>query len=56
MDSMDFLMWQEFFDPDSQYECPDCGTLFGDDCVTRSEDDESHVYECPGCGCSGIVE
>ena len=53
---MSFFLWDEFFNPDTQYECPDCGSRFGQGCVAWSEDDGGNIYECPGCGCSGIVE
>jgi hypothetical protein len=55
-DPMDFFLWDEFFNPGTQYECPDCGSRFGPDCVAWSEEEGIHIYECPGCGCSGIVE
>jgi len=56
MDPMDYFLWQEFIDPEMEYECPSCGTLFGSDSVGWSEEDECVVYGCPGCGLSGIVE
>jgi hypothetical protein len=28
---MDFLLWEEFIDPARRFECPYCGTLFGDE-------------------------
>ena len=56
MEPMDYFLWQEFIDPEMEYECRNCGTLFGSACMAWSEDDECVVYECPGCGFSGIVE
>ena len=53
---MDYFLWQECIDPETKYECQNCGTLFGSDCVAWSDEDRGVVYECPGCGCSGIVE
>ena len=55
-DPMDFFLWDEFFNPDTQFECPSCGFHFGPGCVAWSEEEGTHVYECPACGCSGIVE
>lgn len=56
MDPMDYILWQEFIDPEMEYECRNCGTLFGSACVAWSDEDECVVYECPGCGLSGIIE
>lgn len=55
-DPMDFFLWDEFFDPETQYECPDCGCRFGPGCVAWCGEKGSHIYECPCCGLSGVVE
>ena len=52
-DPMDFFLWEEFIDTDSEYECPHCGRMFGAECVAWCEENACPMYECPGCGCSG---
>jgi len=55
MDPADYFIWQEFLDPGMEYECPSCGTPFGEENVA-SDEHGSRLYECPGCGRSGRIE
>ena len=53
MDPDEYFLYEEFFNPGMKYECADCGTLFGEECLAQSEDGQLVVYTCPGCGRSG---
>jgi hypothetical protein len=55
-DPMDFFLWEEFLETDSQWECPNCGKLFGNESVAWDEEDGCVTFVCPGCGCTGQVE
>ena len=50
MDPMDYFLYEEFFEPGMMYECRNCGTRFGNECVIWSEEAQCHVAVCPGCG------
>ncbi len=32
-DPLDYFFYDEFLEPDREYECPHCGTRFGNECV-----------------------
>jgi len=36
-----------------KYECQNCGTRFGDECVVR--DETQCVAVCPACGSQGVI-
>jgi DNA-directed RNA polymerase subunit RPC12/RpoP len=55
MDPMDYFLWDEFVNPGKRYQCRNCGTLFTDEEVSWSEEDQSRVAVCPECGTKGLV-
>jgi transcription elongation factor Elf1 len=54
MDPTDFFVYDEFLDPEPEmeyeYECPHCGTRFGEECVGWNDATQCHIAVCPGCG------
>ena len=50
MDPLYYFLYEEFIDPGMKYECQNCGTLFGDECMTWNEEAQCHITVCPGCG------
>jgi len=55
LDPMFVVLWDEFLDPDAEYECPNCGGRFGGNNVTWSDADALFIYECPDCGHVGPI-
>ena len=56
MDPLDYFLWEEFIDPARTFECPTCGTLFGDESLESDEEEGCVTYQCPACGQCGSVE
>ena len=56
MDPLYYFLYEEFIDPGTKYECQECGTRFGDECVTWDEEAQCHVAVCPGCGNQAVIE
>ena len=56
MDPLDYFLYEEFFNPGMEYECQNCGTLFGDEDVTWDEDAQCHVAVCPACGAQIVID
>ena len=56
MDPIDFFMWEEFIDPARKYECPTCGTLFGEESLVIDKEEGRVNYQCPACRQCGTVE
>lgn len=50
LDPMDFYLWQEVLYPEIKYECPHCGSLFGQEGVAVAPDGECLIAVCPACG------
>ena len=56
IDPMDYYLWQEVFDPDMKYECQNCGTLFGDECLVWNKEAPCQLAVCPACGAQILVD
>lgn len=54
MDPFDYFIYEQFFDPRMKYECQQCGTSFGDECVTWDETMQCRVVTCPIGGSQGL--
>jgi len=54
MDDEDTLFW-EFLDPGIEYECLNCGTQFGNECIVWNEEAQRKVAICPGCGAETLI-
>jgi hypothetical protein len=56
MDPTDFFLYDEFINPEMKYECENCGTRFGEECVTWNEQAQCHVAICPACENQTVIE
>ena len=55
MDPTDYFIYSEFIDPGMKYECQNCGTRFGDECVVSNEEAQCDVAVCPACGAQVVI-
>lgn len=49
MDPIDYFLYEEFLEPGMIYECRNCGTRFGSECVIWNEEAQWHMAVCPSC-------
>ena len=55
MDQTDFPIYEDFLYPSGKYECRNCGTSFGDECVNWDEEAQCQVAVCPVCGRRTVI-
>jgi predicted nucleic acid-binding Zn ribbon protein len=53
MDPTDYFIYDEFLNPGMKYECQNCGTRFGDECVVK--DETQCIAVCPACGAQAVI-
>ncbi len=56
MDPTDAYLYNEFLDPEMEYKCPHCGTVFGQGEVIWDDESQEPVAACPGCSRRMAIE